>query len=81
MAKKRKLEGQRRQRDVGRQDDGQREFRTRLIIDSYEDVADPEDGFRLGQDRVLLEDSPARKRQRRMEDKRTYHRTLSCSSH
>ena len=41
---------------------------TSLLINSYEDVADSEDEFHISRDKVLLEEEPARKRQRKLEE-------------
>ena len=46
-----------------------REHRTMLNVRTYGDVADSEDEFHLNQDKILLEDSPASKRQRRAEER------------
>ena len=70
MGKKRKVTGRTKGAADQEPNDG-RELRTRLNIRTYEDVADSEDEFRLNEDRVLLEDSPARKRQRRIEEEGT----------
>ena len=40
----------------------------KLRISSYEDVADAEDEFHINRDKILLEDGPGRKRQRRIEE-------------
>ena len=40
----------------------------KLIINSYEDVANSEDEFFIGRDKILLEEGPERKRQRRLEE-------------
>ena len=40
----------------------------KLLINSYEDVADSEDEFHINQDKVLLDEGPARKRQRQLEE-------------
>ena len=39
---------------------------SRLVINSYEDVADSEDEFHIARDKILLEEGPARKRQRKL---------------
>ena len=36
----------------------------RLIVNSYEDVADSEDEFHINRDKVLLQEGPVQKRQR-----------------
>lgn len=38
---------------------------SRLRINTYEDVADSEDEFHINRDKILLEEGPAQKRQRR----------------
>ena len=68
MGKKRKAAG----KPIGGpgpDSDEDKEFRTKLNINSYEDVAHSEDEFHLNRDRILLEDSPVRKRQRRIEER------------
>ena len=40
----------------------------KLTINSYEDVADSEDDFFIGRDKILLEEGPERKRLRRAEE-------------
>lgn len=40
----------------------------KLIINSYEDVANSEDEFFIGRDKILLEEGPERRRQRRLEE-------------
>ena len=39
-----------------------------LAINTYEDVADSEDEFHIGRDKVLLEETPAEKRQRKSQE-------------
>lgn len=41
---------------------------SRLRIDTYEDVADSEDEFHLGRDKILLEEGPVQKRQRKLRE-------------
>ena len=60
MAKKRKAGGQ----AYGQAIESEYEPRTKLNIRSYEDVADSEDEFHINRDKILLEETPARKRQR-----------------
>ncbi|KAI9713923.1 MAG: hypothetical protein M1820_000653 [Bogoriella megaspora] len=43
-------------------------YDSRLRIDTFEDVADSEDEFHLSRDKVLLEELPAAKRQRRFQE-------------
>ena len=38
---------------------------SKLAINSYEDVADSEDDFHIGRDKVLLDEGPHAKRQRK----------------
>ena len=44
----------------------------KLILNSYEDVADSEDDFQIQRDKVLLEEGPAQKRQRRVREEGKY---------
>ncbi len=65
MGKKRKAGG----RPFGR--DEPREFNdadSKLRINTYEDVADSEDEFHITQDKILLEEGPVQKRQRKIEE-------------
>lgn len=65
MGKKRKAGG----RPFGR--DEPRELNdssSKLKIDTYEDVADSEDEFHINRDKILLEEGPAQKRQRKIEE-------------
>lgn len=65
MGKKRKANG----RPFGR--DEPREFNdadSKLRINTYEDVADSEDDFHINRDKILLEESPAQKRQRKIQE-------------
>ena len=41
---------------------------SKLVINTYEDVADSEDEFHINRDKILLDDGPARKRQRKLEE-------------
>ena len=62
MAKKRKANGQPFAQNNGKrvkQDD-----ESRLAINTFEDVADSEDEFHLNRDKILLEETPAQKKQR-----------------
>lgn len=65
MGKKRKASG----RPFGR-DEPQKlsDADSKLKINTYEDVADSEDEFHINRDKVLLEDSPSQKRQRKMQE-------------
>lgn len=40
----------------------------KLRINTYEDVANSEDEFFINQDKILLEEGPAQKRQRKIEE-------------
>ena len=51
------------------------EPRAKLNVRSYEDVADSEDEFYLNQDKVLLDEGPARKKLRKLNEEGEY----SCS--
>ena len=39
---------------------------SKLRINTYEDVADSEDEFHINRDKILLEEGPAQKRQRKI---------------
>lgn len=41
---------------------------SRLRINTYEDVADSEDEFHINRDKILLDEGPAQKRQRRIQE-------------
>ena len=41
---------------------------SKLRINTYEDVADSEDEFHINRDKILLEEGPAQKRQRRLQE-------------
>lgn len=41
---------------------------SRLSINTYEDVADSEDEFHGGRDKILLEEGPIQRKQRRVEE-------------
>ena len=62
MAKKRKAGGRPFGDDEPR---GEREGNSKLWINSYEDVADSEDEFHINRDKILLEEGPVQKRQRK----------------
>lgn len=65
MGKKRKAGGRPFGRDEPRElNDGD----SKLKINTYEDVADSEDEFHINRDKILLEESPAQKRQRKIEE-------------
>ena len=63
MAKKRKAGGE----SFGqtREDEP---VNTKLRIDTYEDVAASEDEFHLNRDKILLDEGPAQKRQRKLRE-------------
>lgn len=42
--------------------------RAQLTIDTFEDVADSEDEFHIGRDKILLEEGPAQKKQRQIQE-------------
>lgn len=65
MGKKRKAGGRPFGRDEPRElnDSG-----SKLKINTYEDVADSEDEFHINRDKILLEEGPAQKRQRKIEE-------------
>lgn len=63
MAKKRKS------RPVGTMDpESNLKESSKLVINSWKDVADSEDEFHINQDKILLEEGPVRKRQRKLEE-------------
>lgn len=50
------------------------------IVNSYEDVADSEDEFHINRDKILFEEGPAQKRQRRIrEEGKRPHRSVYIS--
>lgn len=65
MGKKRKASGQpfgcNRPQDLNDAD-------SNLRINTYEDVADSEDEFHINRDKILLEEGPAQKRQRKIQE-------------
>ena len=64
MGKKRKASG----RVDQSQNEGLKETQasgSKLRVNTYEDVADSEDEFHINRDKVLLDEGPAQKRQRR----------------
>ncbi|MCJ1465072.1 hypothetical protein MMC07_003688 [Pseudocyphellaria aurata] len=65
MAKKRKTGG----RPFGHErTDDVPEGHSKLRINTYEDVANSEDEFFINQDKILLEEGPAQKKQRKLEE-------------
>lgn len=65
MGKKRKASGGPFGRDEPRDLD---DTDSKLRINTYEDVADSEDEFHINQDNILLEEGPAQKRQRKIQE-------------
>ena len=65
MGKKRKASGQPFSHD-GAEKSSKDE--SKLTINSYEDVADSEDEFHIGRDKILLEEGPVQKRQRKLRE-------------
>jgi U3 small nucleolar RNA-associated protein 3 len=59
MAKKRKST-----KPSGRED----EEPSKLVINSWEDVADSGDEFHMNRDKILLDEGPSRKRRRQLEE-------------
>ena len=41
---------------------------SKLLINTWEDVADSEDEFHINRDKILLDEEPAKKRQRQLEE-------------
>lgn len=68
MAKKRKAPAGSAARDPVPDDSNKR---TRMRIDTYEDVAGSDDEFHLNRDKVLLDDGPEAKRRRKYQDQGT----------
>lgn len=65
MGKKRKASGQ----PFGRNKSQElNDADSNLRINTYEDVADSEDEFHINRDKILLEEGPAQKRQRKIRD-------------
>jgi len=65
MGKKRKASGRASDEAIRRDVDPSD---AKLRLSTYKDVADSEDEFHLNRDKVLLDDGPDRKRQRRQEE-------------
>ena len=42
--------------------------RTRMRINTYEDVADSEDEFHINRDKIMLDDGPEAKRRRKVQE-------------
>lgn len=68
MAKKRKAPAGSAARDSAPDDSNKR---TRMRIDTYEDVAGSDDEFHINRDKVLLDDGPEAKRRRKYQDQGT----------
>ena len=65
MAKKRKANG----RPFGHDRPNElNDADSKLRINTYEDVADSEDEFHINRDKILLDESPAQKRQRKIQE-------------
>ena len=65
MAKKRKAGG----RPLGRnKPETSNKQNSKLSIKSFEDVANSEDEFHINRDKILLEEPPAQKRQKRQQE-------------
>ena len=65
MGKKRKVGGK---SSSGALLKGAKALDTKLRINTYEDVANSEDEFHINRDKILLEEGPAQKRQRRYQE-------------
>ena len=65
MGKKRKAYGRPFGREKPRESN---DADSKLRINTYEDVADSEDEFHINRDKILLEEGPAQKRQRKIEE-------------
>ena len=65
MAKKRKVGGKPYGSGVTERANGNG---SRMTINSYEDVADSEDEFHINRDKILLNEGPAQKRQRKLRE-------------
>ncbi|KAG8533497.1 uncharacterized protein KY384_002282 [Bacidia gigantensis] len=66
MGRKRKASGQpfgQKEQHWSKENEG-----SKLAVNSYEDVADSEDEFHIGRDKVFLDENPTRKRIRRAEE-------------
>ena len=62
MGKKRKANGQTMSDSVSQKPASSD---SKLLVDTFENVADSEDEFHINRDKVLLEEGPLQKRQRR----------------
>ena len=66
MARKRRANGQPFGQSHSKRPKGDSE--SKLVINTWEDVADSEDEFHIGRDKVLLEETPAHKRFRKAQE-------------
>ena len=64
MGKKRKAGGQ----TVANGHQESHDYGKKLHVKTFEDVADSEDEFHINQDKILLEEGPAQKRQRKIRE-------------
>lgn len=67
MGKKRKVSGSSDPTGHGQQRRTQ-SIDSKVRVNTYEDVADSEDEFHINRDKILLEEGPAQKRQRRAKE-------------
>lgn len=52
--------------------------RTRMRIDTYEDVAGSDDEFHINRDKVMLDDGPDAKRRRKYQEEGTRYPGITC---
>lgn len=80
MGKKRKGGGGKASRSEGNENSAN--DASKLRINTFEDVADSEDDFHVNRDKILLDEAPALKKQRRMREEGEYSAPLNpeCSS-
>lgn len=64
MGKKRKASSQ----AYNQSEKPEKQESSKLLINTYEDVADSEDEFLDNRDRILLDEGPEKKRQRKVEE-------------
>lgn len=64
MAKKRKASGQ-----AYGQPKSDKKEKTKLAINTFEDVADSEDEFHINRDKILLDEGPEAKRRRKWQER------------
>ena len=67
MGKKRKAHGQ----PFGEPKAKNAKDESKLIVNSYQDVADSEDEFDLARDKILIEETPADRQRRKLRDQGT----------